>query len=80
MGANPNAGFTSFIYGYSYPLISPFLNVFGMSSSDSRAFEWPTLLAIFVYWVISYVIIKLILMWQPVTNEEAKEKLDNQDQ
>jgi hypothetical protein len=77
--ANPGAGFTSFIYDYSYPLVSPFLNVFRISTSDNRVFEWPTLLAMLVYWIIAYAIIRLILMGQPVTNEEAKERLDDQN-
>lgn len=79
MGANASAGFTRFVYDYSYPLVSPFLNVFSISSSQGKIFEWPTLLAMFVYWMIAYALIKLIMMGQPVTNEEAKEKLDRQD-
>ena len=79
MGANAKAGFTNFVYDFSHPLVSPFLNVFSVSSSENKIFEWPTLLAIFVYWVIAYTIIKLIMMGQPVTTEEAKEKLDQQD-
>lgn len=79
MGANSSAGFTRFVYDFSHPLVSPFLNVFGISSSEGKIFEWPTLLAIFVYWVIAYTVIKLIMMGQPVTTQEAKEKLDQQD-
>jgi len=77
--ANAGAGFTRFIYDYSRPLVAPFLNVFGITSSDGTIFEWPTLLAMFVYWVIAYAIIKLIMVGQPMTDEEAKEKLDQQD-
>jgi hypothetical protein len=77
--ANSIAGFTRFVYDYSHPLVSPFLNVFGISSSEGRIFEWPTLLAMFVYWIIAYALIKLILMGQPVTNQEAKDRLENQD-
>ena len=79
LAANPNAGFTSLIYNISYPLVAPFLNVFGISDANSGIFEWPTLLAMIVYWLIAYAIIRLILMGQPVTTYEAKEKLDEQD-
>jgi hypothetical protein len=79
MGANANAGFTQIVYDFSHPLVAPFLNVFSISSSENNLFEWPTLLAIFVYWVIAYTIIKLIMMGQPVTGQEAKEKLGEQD-
>jgi hypothetical protein len=77
--ANPGAGFTNFIYDYSQPLVSPFLNVFRISSSDNRVLEWPTLLAMLFYWMVAYAIIKLIMMGKPVSNEEAREKLDDQD-
>lgn len=77
--ANPNAEFTNFIYSYSYPLVSPFLNVFHIGSYNGNIFEWPTILAMIVYWIIAYAIIKLIMIGQPITNEEAKEKLDDQN-
>lgn len=77
--ANSAAGFTRFVYDYSHPLVAPFLNVFGVSLTDGAVLEWPTLLAMFVYWLIAYAIIKLIMVGQPMTDEEAKEKLDRQD-
>ena len=61
-GANPNAGFTSFIYGLSLPFIAPFLNVFRISAVEGSVFEWTTLLAILVYWIIAWGIISLFLM------------------
>jgi hypothetical protein len=79
LGANPFAGFTSFIYGATYPFASPFLNVFKITSVQGSVFEWTTLLAMLVYWLIALAIIKLFLMGKTVSTPEAAAKLDNQD-
>src|SRR4051812_3334079 len=52
--ANPSAGFTTFIYGVTYIFTAPFLNVFHITNIAGSIFEWPTLLAMFVYAVIAY--------------------------
>ncbi len=79
LGANPEAGFTSFIYGITYIFAAPFLNVFGITRVAGSVFEWTTLLAMFVYWVVAMGIIKLFLMGKTVSTPEAAAKLDNQE-
>ena len=79
LGANPVAGFTSFIYGISYPFAAPFLSVFKITDVNGSVFEWTTLLAILVYWLIAWGIVKLFLMGKTVSTPEAAVKLDNQD-
>ena len=79
MGANPGAGFTSFIYGVTYAFASPFLSVFNVTQVAGNIFEWTTLLAMFVYWVIALGIIKLFLMGKTVSTPEAAVKLNNQE-
>ena len=76
LAANPNAGFSSFIYSITYPLVAPFLNVFHISRVEGSALEWTTLLAMFVYWVVALAIIKLFFMSKDVSTPEASEKLD----
>lgn len=78
LGANPDAGFTSFIYGATQIFAAPFLNVFGVSQVAGSIFEWTTLLALFVYWVIAFGIIKLFLMGKTVSTPEAATKLNDQ--
>lgn len=78
LGANPGAGFTDFIYAMSQILVAPFIAVFGISRVQGSTFEWPTLLAMFVYWVIAWGIIKLFVMGKPVSTPEAAVKLDRQ--
>lgn len=79
LGANPGAGFTSFIYGITYPFTAPFLSVFRVSQVAGSVFEWTTLLAMFVYWVLAVGIIKLFLMGKTVSTPEAAVKLNNQE-
>jgi YggT family protein len=78
-GANPFAGFTSFIYGVSQPFVQPFLTVFRITRVEGSIFEWTTLLAMAVYYLIAWGIIELFIMGKPVSTPEAAEKLDQQD-
>ncbi len=79
LGANPTAGFTSFIYGVTFIFAAPFLTVFRITKVAGSIFEWTTLLAMFVYWVIAYGLIKLFLMGRTVSTPEAASKLNQQD-
>jgi hypothetical protein len=75
-GANVGAGFTSFIYGLTWPFTAPFLAVFQRTIIESSIFEWTTLLAMFVYWMIGLAIIKLFHMSKTVSTPEAAAELD----
>ncbi len=80
LGANPAAGFSAFIYGITYIFAAPFLSVFRASNLvQGSIFEWTTLLAMFVYWVIAWGIIKLFLMSRTVSTPEAAIKLNEEE-
>ena len=79
LGANPSAGFTSFIYGVTYIFASPFLNVFRVTQVSGSVFEWTTLLAMLVYWIIALALVKLFLMSKTVSTPEAAIKLSEQE-
>jgi hypothetical protein len=79
LAANPGAGFTNFIYSISYAFASPFLTVFRVTRVEGSIFEWPTLLAMAVYWLIAWGIIRLFLMSRSVSTPEAAVKLDEQE-
>ncbi len=79
LAANPSAGFTSFIYGATYPFAAPFLNVFKMSRVEGSIFEWTTLLAMLVFWLVAQAIIKLFVMSKTVSTSEAAVKLDQEN-
>ncbi len=79
LAANPYAGFTSFIYSVTYIFSAPFLTVFHMTQVAGSIFEWTTLLAMFVYLIVAYGIIKLLLISKTVSTPEAAAKLKNQE-
>lgn len=79
LGANASAGFTNFIYSLSGFFVAPFTAVFRTTSVSGSVFEWTTILAMFVYWVIAVGIIKIFLMSKTVSTPEAAVKLDKQE-
>jgi uncharacterized protein YggT (Ycf19 family) len=80
MGANPEAGFTSLIYAITWPFTAPFLAVFSRTTVQGSIFEWTTLLAMLVYWLIAVGIIRLLVMGKTVSTPEAAEKLKKQEE
>jgi hypothetical protein len=78
MGANSEAGFTSFIYGITWPFTAPFLAVFSKTTVQSSIFEWTTLLTMLVYWMIALAIVKLFMMSKTVSTSEAASELKKQ--
>lgn len=78
-GANAEAGFTSFIYGLTWPFIAPFLAVFPKTTVQGSIFEWTTLLAMLVYWMVALAIVHLFLMSKTVSTPEAAAKLEKQE-
>jgi hypothetical protein len=79
LGANPAAGFSSFIYDITAPLVGPFVAVFGPSRVQGSVLEWTTILAMLVYWLIAWAIVRLLVMSKPVSTLEASHKLSQQD-
>lgn len=79
LGANPVAGFTDFIYTVTHIFAAPFLNVFRITKVEGSIFEWTTLLAMFVYWLIAVGIVKLFLIGKTVSTPEAAQKLEEQE-
>jgi hypothetical protein len=78
-GANPYAGFTQIIYTITYPFAAPFLDVFRISVVEGKVFEWTTLLAMVVYWLIALAISHLFVMSRTVSTPEAAAHLQKQD-
>ena len=79
LGANPVASFTNLIYSVSLPLVAPFQAVFSISNVEKNIFEWTTLLAMFVYWLIAVGITQLLLMGKTVSTPEAAQMLKNEE-
>jgi len=79
LAANSGAGFTKLIYGVTHIFAAPFISVFRMTYVEGSVFEWTTLLAMLVYFIIAWGIIKIFLMSKTVSTPEAAVKLDNQE-
>jgi len=78
-GANPAAGFTDLIYSLAYPFVLPFQAVFSATKVSGSVFEWTTLLAMLVYWLVALGIIRALVMGKAVSTPEAAAKLEVQE-
>ncbi|MDB5264769.1 MAG: hypothetical protein JWN64_340 [Parcubacteria group bacterium] len=79
LGANAGAGFTSFIYTITYPFVAPFISVFRVTQVSGSVFEWTTVLAMVVYWLVAMAIAKALVMSKAVSTPEAAVKLEAQE-
>jgi YggT family protein len=59
LGANPDSGFGSFVYGITGPFMWPFANLFGEPSFGGSVIEWNALVAIIVYALLAWVLVKV---------------------
>lgn len=71
-GANPDAGFAQLIYGLTAPLVAPFVGLFGTPRFEGSAFEFTSLVAMIVYALLAWVIVKIILMFFSETRAGAQ--------
>lgn len=73
--ANPEAMFTNIVYTFSGIFTLPFVAVFNNMSMSTSVFEWTTLLAMLVYWLLAVAIIKLFIISKPISAIEANQRL-----
>jgi hypothetical protein len=61
LGANPNAGFSSFIYNVTSPFLAPFAGMFGTPTArNGSVLEVHTIIAFIVYALLAWLVAKLI--------------------
>lgn len=77
LGANPQSGFTSFIYAISSPFALPFAGILGITGISEVTLEWSTLIAMVVYAIVAYGIIALFQLVKPTNPEEVQQAVDN---
>lgn len=71
LGADPTSGFTNLIYSLSYPFAAPFLGILRTDvGTGGTVFEWSTIIAAVVYFIIAYGLIHVLTLVRPVTPEE----------
>ena len=79
LDANTAATFTRMIYGLSGVFTVSFESVFRITQVSGSIFEWTTLLAMIIYWLIAYAIIRLFVMSRSVSTPEAAVRLRDQE-
>ena len=57
--ANPDAGFAQLIYGVTAPLVGPFTGLFGTVQTAGSVFESQSVVAIVVYALVAWLIVKV---------------------
>ena len=63
LAANPGAGFTSFLYGVTNPLVAPFQGIFATPQAGTGSvFELSSIIAIIVYALIAWALVRLIMI------------------
>lgn len=60
LGANPNSGFVSFIYGLSEVFVMPFYGIFGQVNTSAATLDPATLIAMVVYAILGWVILRIV--------------------
>ncbi len=82
LGANPEAGFAKFVYGLSMPFAGPFVSLFHATTTTgvetTSFFEWSTLVAAFVYVIITWAIMKIFKLGKPTDATEVVNSVDSQ--
>ncbi|MGB8644810.1 MAG: YggT family protein [Anaerolineae bacterium] len=63
LGANASAGFAQLIYGITAPLVAPFVGLFGTPRFDGSVFEFTSLVAMVVYALVAWLIIRVVFMF-----------------
>lgn len=78
-GANAQAGFVKFVYGVSDIFMAPFAAIFGTSRVEGATLEWSALVAIAVYALIAWGIVKLIGVVSPRDHAQTVERVEAKD-
>jgi uncharacterized protein YggT (Ycf19 family) len=71
LGANPAAGFSQLVYSVSAPLVLPFQGIFPTPVTSRSVLELSALVAIVVYALIAWGIVRLITILDPRQDQGA---------
>jgi uncharacterized protein YggT (Ycf19 family) len=81
LAANPASPFVQFIYAVTEPFVFPFRGIFPQIAAQGAVLEWAVLLAMIVYAIIAWGIVRLIWILsaheEPVDTETTVEHHDD---
>jgi hypothetical protein len=60
LAANPVAGFASFIYGITDPLVAPFVGLFTTPAYNGNVLELTSIVAIIVYALVAWLLVRVL--------------------
>ncbi len=75
--ANPNNAFATFIYTLTYIFVYTFMGLFPSPVFGPSIFEFFTIIAMIVYWIIAFGIVKIMQLAKPPSQEEVVRKVDS---
>lgn len=82
IGANPENGFTNFIYALSHLFVGPFLTMVNpIEVSDTAVFEVASVLAIIIYLILAWLLVRLMVLLfnRPATGISATRTVGRQN-
>jgi uncharacterized membrane protein len=79
LGANSTAGFAEFIYGITNPLVAPFFGLFGNPSSQGSVLEVHSIVALVVYALLAWLIVRLTWILVGETRSAVKTRSTSVD-
>lgn len=80
LGANPNSPVSTLIYGITEPLLAPFHALLGQPQVGDVVFEPGTLVAILVYALVAWVIIRAaVILLYPLTDRSRHVETDTDE-
>lgn len=72
LGANPDSGFTNFIYVITSPFSLPFKGILQSSTANGSILEWSTIVAGIVYYLLAWGFIYLLDLVYPITPKDVE--------
>ncbi|MFN8513566.1 MAG: hypothetical protein U0232_33235 [Thermomicrobiales bacterium] len=82
IGANPENGFTNFIYAFSHLFVAPFLTMVNpIAVGDTAVFEIASVLAIIIYLILAWLLVRLMVLLfnRPATGISATRSVGRQN-
>lgn len=71
IAANPEAPFASLVYNLSAPFLWPFFGLTGTPAVNNMVFETPTLIAMLVYAILGWIVVKVIRLAMTPTSSRS---------
>lgn len=79
LGANAESGFVQLVYAVSGLFMAPFEAIFRTQHVSGATFEWSAIVAVAIYALIAWGLVKLIGVVSPRENAQTVERVEKDD-